>query len=78
MSLAVIFYNFILCYSHFLLPCSIHLGGVITEGYEKGFMELTPVPYNVVLEDDTYKGLIRVGLKFIVKVSMLLDNNPID
>ncbi|XP_059456544.1 elicitor-responsive protein 3 [Corylus avellana] len=43
----------------------IHLGGIITEGTDSGFLEVKPAPYNVVLEDDTYKGLIRIGFKFI-------------
>lgn len=47
----------------------IHLGGIISEGYERGFIEVRPAPYNVVLEDDdTYKGEIKVGFKFFTKV----------
>ncbi|XP_059302242.1 elicitor-responsive protein 3 [Lycium ferocissimum] len=42
----------------------INLKGVILEGNEKGFIEVLPVAYNVVLEDDTYKGEIKVGLRF--------------
>lgn len=34
------------------------------EGNEKRFIEVIPVAYNVVLEDDTYKGQIKVGLRF--------------
>ena len=41
------------------------------EGYNKGFLEIRPTPYNVVLEDDTYKGEIKIGLKFIPNVRML-------
>ena len=63
--------------NRFLSPCRIHLGGIITEGYMKGFLELTPAQYNVVLEDDTYRGMIKVGLKFIATVSMLVPN-PVD
>lgn len=51
-----------------LLLCRIHLGGIITEGCERGFLEVKPTPYNVVLEDDTYKGQIKIGFKFISKV----------
>ncbi|XP_022979216.1 uncharacterized protein LOC111479016 isoform X3 [Cucurbita maxima] len=46
----------------------IHLGGIISEGYERGFIEVRPAPYNVVLEeDDTYKGEIKIGFKFFTK-----------
>ncbi|BBN70300.1 Calcium-dependent lipid-binding family protein [Prunus dulcis] len=43
----------------------VHLGGIITEGKDRGFIELKPAPYNVVLEDDTYKGEIKIGFRFI-------------
>ncbi|KAB2609939.1 elicitor-responsive protein 3 [Pyrus ussuriensis x Pyrus communis] len=42
----------------------IHLGGIVTEGKHRGFIELKPLPYNVVLEDDTYKGETRIGFRF--------------
>ncbi|KAM1019404.1 hypothetical protein ACFX13_041486 [Malus domestica] len=42
----------------------IHLGGIVTVGRDSGFIELKPLPYNVVLEDDTYKGEIRIGFRF--------------
>ncbi|KAM1140726.1 hypothetical protein EV1_040375 [Malus domestica] len=42
----------------------IHLGGIVTEGRDSSFIELKPLPYNVVLEDDTYKGEIRIGFRF--------------
>ncbi|KAL2892218.1 hypothetical protein RDABS01_008127 [Bienertia sinuspersici] len=45
----------------------IFLGGIIEEGNDRGQIELHPSPYNVVLEDTTYKGQIKVGLKFKVK-----------
>nr|XP_016507567.1 PREDICTED: elicitor-responsive protein 1-like [Nicotiana tabacum] len=48
----------------FVGETTIYLKGIITEGNEKGFMEVTPVAHNVVLEDDTYKGQIKVGLRF--------------
>lgn len=54
----------------FHIWCSIYLGGIITEGTEKGYIEVKPAPYNVVLEDDTYRGEIKIGLKFIAKVNM--------
>ncbi|PKA55017.1 Elicitor-responsive protein 1 [Apostasia shenzhenica] len=31
----------------------------------RGSLELKPAPYNIVLEDQTFKGEIKVGLKFI-------------
>ncbi|VVB06805.1 unnamed protein product [Arabis nemorensis] len=43
----------------------IHLGGIITEGRERGYMEVKPAPYNVVLDDDTFKGQLKLGLRFI-------------
>ncbi|KAL3829664.1 hypothetical protein ACJIZ3_018466 [Penstemon smallii] len=43
----------------------IFLKGIIVEGKYKGLIELNPAPFNVVLEDDTYKGQITIGLKFI-------------
>ncbi|XVE73865.1 hypothetical protein DITRI_Ditri11bG0152600 [Diplodiscus trichospermus] len=43
----------------------INLGGIITEGTDRGFIEVRPAAYNVVLEDDTYKGQIKIGFKFI-------------
>ncbi|XVF33329.1 hypothetical protein REPUB_Repub17cG0159000 [Reevesia pubescens] len=45
----------------------IHLGGIITEGTDRGFIEVRPAPYNVMLEDDTYKGQIKIGFKFIAQ-----------
>ncbi|XP_010241942.1 PREDICTED: elicitor-responsive protein 3 [Nelumbo nucifera] len=48
----------------------IHLGGILTEGNNKGFIQLKPSPYNVVLEDDSYKGEIKIGLKFIANVEL--------
>lgn len=49
----------------------IHLGGIITEGRERGYMEVKPAPYNVVLDDDTFKGELKLGLRFITTVSQL-------
>ncbi|WRX10185.1 C2 domain - like 8 [Theobroma cacao] len=58
----------------------IHLGGIIAEGTDREFIELRPAPYNVVLEDDTYKGQIKIGFKFIAHKEMqefaLLPNEP--
>lgn len=44
----------------------IFLGGIVAEGNDRGYIELHPSPYNVVLEDMTYKGEIKIGLKFTV------------
>ncbi|KNA20070.1 hypothetical protein SOVF_055680 [Spinacia oleracea] len=44
----------------------IFLGGIIAEGNDRGLIELHPSPYNVVLEDSTFKGQIKIGLKFEV------------
>ncbi|XP_057498325.1 elicitor-responsive protein 3 isoform X2 [Actinidia eriantha] len=49
----------------FVGETTIYLPGIIMEGYNKGFLEIRPTPYNVVLKDDTYKGEIKIGLKFI-------------
>ncbi|XP_052192217.1 elicitor-responsive protein 3 [Diospyros lotus] len=43
----------------------LYVQGMITEANDKDFLEIRPTRYNVVLEDDTYKGEIRIGLKFI-------------
>ena len=43
----------------------------MVEGNDKGVIELRPTPYNVVLEDDSYKGEIKLGLKFIKNVSLV-------
>lgn len=32
-------------------------------------MEVKPAPYNVVLDDDTFKGELKLGLRFIATVS---------
>ncbi|XP_021611894.1 elicitor-responsive protein 3 isoform X2 [Manihot esculenta] len=48
----------------------IYIGGMIADGIDEGILEVKPVPYNVVLEDDTYKGEIKVGLKFITNKEM--------
>ncbi|XP_062088686.1 elicitor-responsive protein 3 [Humulus lupulus] len=49
----------------------IYLGGIITEGCDRGFLEVKPGPYNVVLEDDTYRGQLKIGLKFISKKNVI-------
>ncbi|XP_048228121.1 elicitor-responsive protein 3 isoform X1 [Ricinus communis] len=52
--------------SGFVGETIIYLGGIIAEGINKGILEVKPAPYNVVLEDDTYKGEIKIGLNFII------------
>ncbi|KAK9273463.1 hypothetical protein L1049_018273 [Liquidambar formosana] len=51
--------------SGFVGETIVHLGGIITEGTDRGLLEIIPAPYNVVLEDDTYKGEIKIGFKFM-------------
>ncbi|KAL2335967.1 hypothetical protein Fmac_010413 [Flemingia macrophylla] len=49
----------------FVGETKIYIGGIISEGNEEGYIEIKPAAYNVVLEDDTYKGQIKIGFKFI-------------
>ncbi|XP_065859325.1 elicitor-responsive protein 3 [Euphorbia lathyris] len=44
----------------------IYLGGIVAEGVRKGIVQVKPSSYNVVLEDHTYKGQIKIGLKFLI------------
>ncbi|OEL22106.1 hypothetical protein BAE44_0016873, partial [Dichanthelium oligosanthes] len=48
----------------------VHVGEIISEGSEREFLQMKPAPYNVVLEDGTYKGVLRLGIKFISSVSL--------
>lgn len=64
--------NKISCFQLLFLWCRIFLGGIIAEGNDRGLIELHPSPYNVVLEDSTFKGQIKIGLKFEVYVSIFL------
>ncbi|XP_072147517.1 elicitor-responsive protein 1-like [Setaria viridis] len=48
----------------------VHVGEVISEGSEREFLQMKPAPYNVVLEDGTYKGVLKLGIKFISSVSL--------
>ncbi|GER45257.1 calcium-dependent lipid-binding family protein [Striga asiatica] len=43
----------------------IFIKGIIAEGNRSGLIQLNPALFNVVLEDDTYKGQITIGLKFV-------------
>lgn len=47
----------------------VYVGEIISEGSEREFLQTKPAPYNVVLEDGTYKGVLKLGLKFISSVS---------
>ncbi|XP_004510829.1 elicitor-responsive protein 3 [Cicer arietinum] len=49
----------------FVGEAKVHIGGIITEGINQGYIDIKPAAYNVVLEDDTYKGQIKIGFKFI-------------
>ncbi|XP_071722251.1 elicitor-responsive protein 3 [Rutidosis leptorrhynchoides] len=51
--------------SGFVGETLILLGGIVTEGCDMGLIEVKPSPYNVVLEDDTYKGQVKIGFKFM-------------
>ncbi|KAF8087172.1 hypothetical protein N665_0596s0023 [Sinapis alba] len=42
----------------------IDLKGILTEGGDRGYMEVKPTPYNVVLDDDTFKGVLKLGFIF--------------
>ncbi|CAN1157411.1 Elicitor-responsive protein 3 [Linum perenne] len=44
----------------------IYLGGIVAEGKNRGIVEMKPSPYNVVLEDGTFKGQIKIGIKFTI------------
>ncbi|KVH89100.1 hypothetical protein Ccrd_008919 [Cynara cardunculus var. scolymus] len=49
----------------FVGEAKVYVEEILDEGNETGFIELTPKPYNVVLDDETYKGEVKIGLKFI-------------
>ncbi|XP_058747030.1 elicitor-responsive protein 3 [Vicia villosa] len=49
----------------FVGEAKVDIDRIITEGSEQGYIEIKPAAYNVVLEDDTYKGQIKIGFKFI-------------
>lgn len=56
----------------------IYLGGIVSEGFKRGTTVVKPAPYNVVLEDDTYKGQLKVGIKFTPNLSIQKDMHIID
>ncbi|XBH63552.1 hypothetical protein VPH35_117496 [Triticum aestivum] len=47
----------------------VHVGEIIREGSEREFLQMKPAPYNIVLRDGTYKGELKLGLKFLSGVS---------
>ncbi|WJX86974.1 hypothetical protein P8452_69211 [Trifolium repens] len=49
----------------FVGEAKVYIDGIITEGTKHGFIDIKPAAYNVVLEDDTYKGQLKIGFKFI-------------
>ena len=51
-----------------MLNCRVHVGEIIREGGEREFLQMKPAPYNIVLEDGTYKGELKLGLKFLNNV----------
>nr|KYP77078.1 Elicitor-responsive protein 3 [Cajanus cajan] len=55
----------------FVGEAKIYISGIISEGNEQGYIEIKPSAYNVVLEDGTYKGQIKIGFKFIANVSLI-------
>ncbi|KAM0846201.1 hypothetical protein ACQ4PT_055841 [Festuca glaucescens] len=48
----------------------VYVGEIIREGSEREFLQMKPAPYNIVLEDGTYKGELKLGLKFITNVNL--------
>ncbi|KAK9076407.1 hypothetical protein SSX86_004741 [Deinandra increscens subsp. villosa] len=52
----------------FVGEAKVYLEEILNEGNEKGIIEVSPKPYNVVLDDETYRGQIKIGLKFIPNV----------
>ena len=52
-----------------MIFCRVYVGEIISEGGEQEFRQVKPAPYNVVLEDGTYKGVLKLGIKFISSVS---------
>ncbi|KAF8768690.1 hypothetical protein HU200_007244 [Digitaria exilis] len=47
----------------------VQVSEIISEGSDREFLQMKPVPYNVVLEDGTYKGVLKLGIKFVSSVS---------
>ncbi|KAL6911948.1 hypothetical protein ACP4OV_000753 [Aristida adscensionis] len=43
----------------------VYVDEIIREGSKLEFLQIKPAPYNIVLEDGTYKGMLKLGIKFI-------------
>jgi hypothetical protein len=52
------------------------VGEIIREGSEREFLQMKPAPYNIVLEDGTYKGELKLGLKFLSNAGTLSGSEP--
>ncbi|CAI0472175.1 unnamed protein product [Linum tenue] len=52
----------------------IYLGGIVAEGKDREVVEMKPAPYNVVLHDGTFKGQIKLGIKFKTVTHEMLKN----
>ncbi|KAJ1702326.1 hypothetical protein LUZ63_002105 [Rhynchospora breviuscula] len=53
----------------------IHLSEILMEGCEKGFVEIKPAAYNIVLEDGTYQGEMKLGIRYIPNVELKEQRN---
>lgn len=47
------------------------MGEILAEGCEKGFIEIKPAAYNIVLEDGTYEGEMKLGIRYIPNVTSI-------
>ncbi|KAL9659543.1 hypothetical protein QQ045_024350 [Rhodiola kirilowii] len=56
--------------SEFVGQTIVHIGGIVDEGTTRGILEMKPTVYNVVLDDDTFRGEIKMGLKFIANTEV--------
>lgn len=55
-----------------LIGFRVHIGGIVREAKARGgVLEVKPTLYNMVLENDTYRGEIRLGMKFMANVSQI-------
>lgn len=48
------------------------MGEILAEGCEKGFIEIKPAAYNIVLEDGTYEGEMKLGIRYIPNVTSII------
>ena len=49
-----------------------HKAEIIFKGNDKKNIEIRPTAYNVVLEDDTYNGEMKIEFKFIANVRLMI------